>query len=572
MRRRSKRLMQAASLAGGLALGHLADMPSARAHGWHNAALTTSSLEEWLGDVQRAIPDILKRATETELHAGRGLDELKKKRQAAKDQRGMLGPQRGRRIESQLTPQQQELLGRKAEDALEALAFMDPANIYPEEFPRFDLSKVPQYRETAVKLLKLMGPVGTRAVISELRAELMGMGRSSKARDYRVNPAYYDALLGLLYEGVSVGEADAEDVQSLRVATKGVKPPPLDALAQKVEETLTAAEASHDTLIKVADRVTAPGNARIKDQLLTILAQRLPNATEDELAELMQHDEGSVRQKANAELNRRADEMTVAQLIDLQGRLPAKDVQTSRLFYEIFRKRLPKATNDELLSLAKQKDTSVRRLAQSSLAGGIRTQTVAGLLEMQQLFAGDVMARTIAAELAKRNPTYAEVKDQLEKIASFLSSTDAETARAAERQTANAFQRAPIRECLRWLAVDDERLRKLIWKQIDGRIARADEKRKEGYRQVAFEELAEEDSELGSRLAAIELIERLQDPAAIRPLVELLPKLPRELWPRAGEALRKLTKQDFGPRAGDGAAELNVALAKWRAWLEQGKK
>ena len=128
---------------------------------------------------QKAIPDILKRATETELHAGRGLEDLKKRRPETKAQPGA-APERGRKIISQLTPQQQELLGRKAEDALEALAFMDPANIFPEEFPRFDLSKVPQYRETAVKLLRLMGPVGTRAVISELQAELMGMGRSRK--------------------------------------------------------------------------------------------------------------------------------------------------------------------------------------------------------------------------------------------------------------------------------------------------------------------------------------------------------------------------------------------------------
>jgi hypothetical protein len=185
------------------------------------------------------------------------------------------------------------------------------------------------------------------------------------------------------------------------------------------------------------------------------------------------------------------------------------------------------------------------------------------------LFAGDSLGPTIAAELAKRSPKYADVKDELERIVAFLNSADADTARAAEQQAANAFQRAPMSECLRWLAVDDDRLRKLIWKQIEGRIARADEQRKAGYRQVALDELADGDSDAGSRLAAIELIERLRDPAAARPLVDLLPTLPRELWPRAGEALRKLTKQDFGPRSGDGAAELNAALAKWRSWLEK---
>jgi hypothetical protein len=55
-------------------------------------------------------------------------------------------------------------------------------------------------------------------------------------------------------------------------------------------------------------------------------------------------------------------------------------------------------------------------------------------------------------------------------------------------------------------------------------------------------------------------------------LVDKLPTLPRELWPRCGGALRKLTRQDFGPRPGDGAAELNAALAKWRTWLEKQNK
>ncbi|HVW39568.1 MAG TPA: hypothetical protein VHB99_19755, partial [Pirellulales bacterium] len=263
-----ERSIRAVRLAIGLIVACLLAPAPVRGHGWHNAALTTSSLEEWLGDVQRAIPDILKRATETELRAGRGFKDLKKSRPGQEKERpNAPADRRGRQIESTLTPQQQELLGRKAEDALEALAFMDPNNIFPEEFPRFDLSKVPQYRETAVKLLKLMGPVGTRAVVSELRAELMGRGRSANARDYRVNPAYYDSLLALLHEGVATGQADAEDLKDLRVAAKGFKPAPFDALARSVEETLLAAEASRETLPKLADRLIAPRDARTKELL-----------------------------------------------------------------------------------------------------------------------------------------------------------------------------------------------------------------------------------------------------------------------------------------------------------------
>lgn len=572
MRHMSDRLIRAASLASGLMLACLFAPTPARGHGWHNAALTTSSLEEWLGDVQRAIPDILKRANETELRAGRGLADLKKTRpNQGKGRPNASGDQRGRQILSTLTPQQQELLGRKADDALEALAFMDPNNIFPEEFPRFDLSKVPQYRETAVKLLKLMGPVGTRAVISELRAELMGMGRSTKARDYRVNPGYYDSLLALLHEGVATGQADSEDLQELRVAAKGFKPAPYDALARSVEETLLAADAAREDLPKLADRLIAPRDGRIKELLAAVFAKRLAEASGEELAELMQHEAAEVRQMAVVELSRRPEEMSIAQLIEAWTALPERDSQTRRVLYEIISKRAPQAENAELLAMLKSKDAALRKLAQGYLAKSIRSQQIADLLEMQQAFAGDPFARSVAAELSKRNPKYAEVKDQLEKIVTYLGSADADTAQTAERQTANAFQRAPIRDCLRWLAVDDDRLRPLIWKQIDGRIARADEERKSGYRQVAFEELADKDNQRDCRVASLELLERLEDRKAVEPLIELLPQLPHTLWPKSGETLRHLTGQTFGPRPGGGPAELNADLAKWRDWLKKNK-
>lgn len=573
IRHAPERSIRAVSLASCLTLAWLFGPAPARGHGWHNAALATSSLEEWLSDVQRAIPDILKRANETELRAGRGLEDLRKSRpNQGKDRPNAAADRRGRQILSTLTPQQQELLGRKADDALEALAFMEPNNIVPEEFPRFDLSKIPQYRETAVKLLKLMGPVGTRAVVSELRAELMGMGRSANARDYRVNPAYYDSLLALLHEGVATGQADAEDLKDLRVAAKGFKPAPFDALARSVEETLLAAEASRETLPKLADRLIAPRDARIKELLTGVLAKRLAEASGDELAKLMQHEAADVRQKAVAELSRRSDELSIAQLIEAWTMLPDRDLQTRRVLYEIFSRRASQAENEELLAMLQSKDAALRKLAQGYLAKGIRSQQIADLLEMQQAFSGEPFARSVAAELSQRNPKYSEVKDQLEKIVAYLGSADADTAQAAERQSANAFQRAPIRDCLRWLAVDDDRLRTLIWKQIDGRIARADAERKSGYRQVAFEELADKENELDCRLASLELLDRLQDRQAVEPLIELLPQLPHELWPKSGETLRHLTGQSFGPRPGGGAAELNADLAKWRDWLKKNNK
>ena len=44
--------------------------------------------------------------------------------------------------------------------------------------------------------------------------------------------------------------------------------------------------------------------------------------------------------------------------------------------------------------------------------------------------------------------------------------------------------------------------------------------------------------------------------------------MPRELWPRAGSFLELMTQASFGPKPGDGAAEVSVAVKKWRLWLK----
>jgi hypothetical protein len=129
----------------------------------------------------------------------------------------------------------------------------------------------------------------------------------------------------------------------------------------------------------------------------------------------------------------------------------------------------------------------------------------------------------------------------------------------------NAFQRAPISQCLLWLGRGDEQLNNLIWEQIDGRIKRADAARRAGYRDVALAVLRA-DVNSDSRLAALDLLDRLKDPQAIGSLIESLTKLPREVCPRAGELLRKMTGQDFGPRPGDSIVDIHVAASKWEKW------
>jgi hypothetical protein len=194
--------------------------------------------------------------------------------------------------------------------------------------------------------------------------------------------------------------------------------------------------------------------------------------------------------------------------------------------------------------------------------------SVLELLQIQAAAKDSMLDRHAAAELAGRSPKYAEVREDLAEIVKFAQDQASSAAEPARGQLANAFQRAPIRECLVWLGKADDALSALIWKQIDGRIARADRARLGLYRDVAIECLEDDAAPDAERRAACDLLGRLDAPLVVEPLVEALPRLPRELWPAAGDVLRKLTKQDFGPRAGDGAAELSVAIKQWRAWIQ----
>jgi hypothetical protein len=173
-----------------------------------------------------------------------------------------------------------------------------------------------------------------------------------------------------------------------------------------------------------------------------------------------------------------------------------------------------------------------------------------------------------AAELGRRQPTYGEVKDHLPALRRLAGSADAAIALAARGQLVNGFQRAPMSHCLHWLGQGDAGLSELIWQQIDGRIARADDARRDEYRKVAAAVVGEDAFPPASKQAAIELLVRVGGDASAGQLIDLLLDLPRDLWPAAGQALKRLTGQDFGPRSGDGATQLFEAHRQWRAWKD----
>jgi hypothetical protein len=174
--------------------------------------------------------------------------------------------------------------------------------------------------------------------------------------------------------------------------------------------------------------------------------------------------------------------------------------------------------------------------------------------------------RQIIAELDETSPTYSQVADRLEQIVSLSRSEEKAVAAAARNQLVNAFQRAPISQCLRWLGRAEADLQELIWEQVDERIGRADETRRGGYRDSAVAVLGSDQSSVDSRKAALDLLVRLKDRAAVPGIVETLVQLPRELWAPAGDALRQLTGQDFGPSQGAGIDDVADARKKWRSW------
>jgi len=76
---------------------------------------------------------------------------------------------------------------------MEVLAYMHRDNIIPREFPKFQLSKIPEYRKTAKQMLTMMGRDGSTLVANRLRADLTK--RPRHAPDVKPHEDYYQDLL-----------------------------------------------------------------------------------------------------------------------------------------------------------------------------------------------------------------------------------------------------------------------------------------------------------------------------------------------------------------------------------------
>jgi hypothetical protein len=186
-------------------LSGISGQPVAWADGWHNPVLQLGSVNDWLRDAKDAVPDLESQLTSSTLRAGKSIEDLKKLSKSGgakkKSSNKSKQPLRAGSLQANLTPQQQALLARKANDCLQVLAFMKNGNIYPREFPDFPIEKIPEYRKTATQLLNLMGPAGTEAVVGQLRQHLMG--GFPKQSDITYHPDYVDGLMSVLADSAA---------------------------------------------------------------------------------------------------------------------------------------------------------------------------------------------------------------------------------------------------------------------------------------------------------------------------------------------------------------------------------
>jgi hypothetical protein len=486
-----------------------------RADGWHSPVLEAGSVDQWIGEARAVFPqkqqalavaDFSDASGSSSLRAGRGIEDLKKRAngESSKKKSSQVPPKTkapppAGNLQANLNPQQKAFLSQKANDALQILAFMKEGNIYPQEFPRFPIQQMGQFRNAAKQLLNVMGPPGAQAIAGQLRAHLMsGIGNMG---DITYHPEYVSDMLDVLSRSAAAGWLTPEDLASLREAMQGQK----SAEVQQIADQIEAALPTNLDFLSLLQWATELPDAKRKADLLEILRQRIPYV---ETADL---------------------EQAVSD--------PKIDGKTKAAIASHLKKSLPELGVIGLLTLISIGD--------------------------------DELQVAVERELRTRNPTYGEIQDEIPSLWEIAKGKDARAAAYANWHVVNAFQRAPMSHCLYWLGKDDDKLNALIWKQVDGRIANADAERKAGYVDTALKAVQLENLDLPTKRVSIELLGRLKDRTAVKPLTELLLTMQRDLWPAAGTALRDITGENFGPQAGDGVAEVTVAVKHWREWAKR---
>ncbi len=485
--------------------------PYARGDGFHNAALLTSSLDEWVSQLSRTVPEVGEALGSSQLKAGADPDKLRELVAKAKGKKNEGGSAAsGGKIDAQLSASQQQVLANlAANDCLEILAYMDPQNILPHEFPNFPLQRCGEFRATAKKLVRLMGERGTAAVAQQLRAELLGSGKPSIPGDVTTTATYHRDLLDLLRQGAENGELSEADQQALDEAVAAARGGPQAELAEDVKEVLET---------------------------------------------------GAFGDKS------------LQELVELYGG-QATGSRKKRAILGAIRKRLGAATVPELAEIVDSKaDRSVRAEVQKELLRRVKEGTELDLVEMLEACENNALRAEVEAALQARKPRFAELEPQVPGLVKLLDAKNSKATEAARAQLERGFRIAPLGRCLAWLGREGTELDELIYGQLDVKVDRAQADRRRAYLQMCLDVLQDAKAGEGAHRGALRVLGRLGDRAAVAPVVEVLPKLSRKVWPAAGQALEQITGMSFGPKEGDGVAELTVARKRWQEWLSRQEK
>ncbi|MCL6502930.1 MAG: hypothetical protein K6T86_09625, partial [Pirellulales bacterium] len=342
------------------------------------------------------------------------------------------------------------------------------------------------------------------AVAQQLRAELLGNGKPSIPGDLTTVDSYRKDLLDLLKQGVQAGELSEADQSALEEAVRAVGQGPQSELAKEVGEILEA---------------------------------------------------GAFGQKSVKEL---------VELYSQRGQSP----RTKQAILNAIRKKLAEISVAELEEILESKaDLRVRVDVQKELERRVSEGTELDLVELLETSKSKTLRTTAETALKDRKPKFAQLEPQIRGLAKLLDARNLQAAQAARAQLERAFRIAPLSRCLAWLGKEGAKLDEVIYAQLDYKVDRAQPDRRQEYLQTCLAVVEDSKAPEAAQRGALRVLARLGERAAVKPLVDALPKLSRRLWPEVGKALQQLTGKDYGPKQGDGLAELNEARKKWQQWL-----
>jgi hypothetical protein len=402
----------------------------------------------------------------------------------------------------------------QARELVEVLAYFNAENVNWDGHmgPNCDYAG---FRRVALRNLPNFGNIGAEAVVQAVGEELTGV---TIPREVKQSPVRYVGTFNSVY----AGQARNPLTRDRAMVTEPNLPP-----ERIVQQTLLMNPTYHGDLVALLKKFHDAG-------LLT--------------SDLSKHLKTCMAGKKPKELRQFAADVARAMGLSISPDTPLADLVDN---------------------LAKATDSVVRKKLLAEVPKRLPAAGVLELLRVLDAVSDEGLRRAVVAQLSARQPTYKAIEKDLPEILRYAGSSKSAAAAAAREQVANAFQRAPMAQCLETLAQVDGPLGALIWRQVDGRIARAGPEKLAEYRRVAAALLEPGVGSSKSKAPAVELLGRMKDDQSVDELIAALPGLPSDLWVKAGETLQAATGQDFGPKSGDGAPEVQAALRKWRAWQKE---